>query len=367
MSPSPRGALRRPAVVATLRSAGSEVVALSRLLLAVKTAVAAALAWYLAPYVPFASAEYSYYAPMGVLVSMYPTVADSARAGFQAIVGLGLGILLGFGGLVALTVGAPGIVAIALVIGVGVALGGIRRLGEGREWIALAGLFVLVLGGRDADEFSTSYIVTMAFGVLVGVAANYVLLPPLYLREAGAQLAQLRDRIAQSLQQTADLIDEGDLDADRLGRDADDLAALSVSVAEGVREAGRSVRGNPRGRHRAAEQEQNRRAWSALERSVLLVRELMEMLMQYPDVARGASDRSTVALAEAVRACGVLMATPESEPEAAECLDEASRAVTRYAQLVAAGAQNAPAFSPELAVAGYLGRLVQLCRRSQYP
>jgi len=352
-------------MVATLRSAGSEVVALSRLVLAAKTAVAAAVAWYLAPYVPFASAEYSYYAPMGVLVSMYPTVADSARAGLQAIVGLGLGILLGLGGLAAVMAGAPGIVAIALVIGVGVALGGIRGLGAGRDWIALAGLFVLVLGGGDADEFSTSYIVTMAFGVLVGVAANYLLLPPLYLREAGAQLAMLRDRIAQSLQQTADLIDEGDVDADRLGRGADDLAALSASVADGVHEAGRSARGNPRGRHRAAEQEQNRRAWSALERSVLLVRELMEVLLQHPDLALDSSDRSTAALTEAMRACGVLMSTPESEPEAAARLDEASAAVTRYAQLVAAGAQNAPAFSPELAVAGYLGRLVQLCRPPQ--
>ena len=41
-------------------------------------AAAAVLAWYLAPLVPLASSEYSYYAPLGVLVSMYPTVARSA-------------------------------------------------------------------------------------------------------------------------------------------------------------------------------------------------------------------------------------------------------------------------------------------------
>ncbi len=63
----------------------ADAVSADRLLLAAKTAVAAALAWYLAPFVPFAQSEYSYYAPLGVLVSMYPTVARSASSGVQAL------------------------------------------------------------------------------------------------------------------------------------------------------------------------------------------------------------------------------------------------------------------------------------------
>ncbi|MCR2817921.1 FUSC family protein [Microbacterium sp. zg.Y1090] len=355
---------RRPALVASLRTAGGEVVALSRLLLAAKTAVAAAVAWYLAPYVPFADAEYSYYAPMGVLVSMYPTVADSARAGMQALGGLALGILLGFGALTALYAGAPGLVAVALVIGAGVALGGIRRLGAGRDWIAIAGLFVLLLGGRHADEFSTSYIVTIAFGVLVGVVANYVLLPPLYLREAGAQLSQLRSRLAGELERIADEADAGGLDPERLGRDADELGSLAASVAEGVREAARSARANPRGRRRVGEREDAEQAWATLERVTLLVREVTEVLAQHPGI--GTDAVTGRALAAALRACGGLLADVPDGPEAAAAATSAASAVGSYTHAVAGRSPSDPTQpDPAVAVAGHLSRIVQLCRPTE--
>ncbi|MEH3089950.1 MAG: hypothetical protein PGN24_10270 [Microbacterium arborescens] len=82
------------ALATAARTAGGEAFAVSRLLLAGKAALAAAIAWYLAPLVPFAHDEYSYYAPLGVLVSMYPTIADSARAGLQAVAGLAIGIVI---------------------------------------------------------------------------------------------------------------------------------------------------------------------------------------------------------------------------------------------------------------------------------
>ena len=351
---------RRAAVATSLRSAGSEVVALSRLMLAAKTAVAAAVAWYLAPAVPFADAEYSYYAPMGVLVSMYPTVADSARAGAQAIGGLAIGIVLGFGGLAAVSAGAPAIVAMALVIGVGVALGGIRSLGVGREWIAIAGLFVLLLGGGNADEFSTSYLVTMAFGVLVGVAANYLLLPPLYLREAGAQLTALRDRLAVSLERIADDVDADTVDPARLGSESEELASLAGSVGDGIREAGRSARGNPRGRHRVTEREQNDLAWSGLERATLLTREVTDVLARRPRVADAGEG-----LSEALRRCSDLLAATPSDPAAPERADAAAIAVSRYARSVAAATSDAAQPDPALAVAGHLSRIVQLCRPAE--
>ncbi|MCR2815790.1 FUSC family protein [Microbacterium jiangjiandongii] len=330
-------------------------------MLAAKTAVAAAVAWYLAPAVPFADAEYSYYAPMGVLVSMYPTVADSARAGAQALGGLALGIVLGFGGLAAVSVGAPAIAAIALVIGAGVALGGIRGLGAGRDWIAIAGLFVLLLGGGSADEFSTSYLVTMAFGVLVGIAANFLLLPPLYLREAGAQLADLRERLALSLERLAGDIETGEVDPARLDRESDELASLAASVAEGMGEAGRSVRGNPRGRGRVAEQEQNDLAWSALERATLLTREVTEVLARRPQVTADGLPRLHRQLGDALRACADLVAAGPSAEDLSPSAEVASAAVTRYARSVAAETDDAAQPDPAFAVAGHLSRIVQLC------
>ncbi|MCR2785058.1 MULTISPECIES: FUSC family protein [unclassified Microbacterium] len=333
--------------------------ALSRLVLAAKTAVAAAVAWYLAPFVPFADADYSYYAPMGVLVSMYPTVADSARAGLQALVGLAIGIVLGFGGLAVVGAGAPGVVAIAIVVGVGVALGGIRRLGVGRDWIALAGLFVLVLGGSNADAFSTSYLVTMAFGVAVGITANYLLVPPLYLREAGAQLATLRERIADTLDQMAAGVDAGVLKDDDLVAAAENLAALAEVAAEGVQQASRSGRGNPRGRRRAAEQAQLERGWRALQRSVLLARELADILIQHPEVY-GQPRSDDGVLSAALRAVGTAISTVATGENAAAHLAVATDAIDRYVRV---GADpDAPQPSPAVTVSVCLGRLVQLAR-----
>ncbi|KDA05874.1 hypothetical protein DC31_14370 [Microbacterium sp. CH12i] len=85
-------------------------------------AVAAAIAWYLAPFVPFADNDYSYYAPLGVLVSMHLTLAASARVGAQSLIGLGIGIALGLGGLGLVRVDVPGVIAVAAVIGIADAL-----------------------------------------------------------------------------------------------------------------------------------------------------------------------------------------------------------------------------------------------------
>src|SRR5690606_6682119 len=116
-----------------------------------------------------AESEYSYYAPLGALVSMYATVLDSVRAGVQVLVGLALGIMLGIGALGLARAGAPSYVAIAVVVGIGVALGGLAILGAGGDWVPIAGVLVLLLSGSEGDDFSLSYLVTMGFGAAVGL------------------------------------------------------------------------------------------------------------------------------------------------------------------------------------------------------
>jgi hypothetical protein len=61
----------------------------ARILLAVKAAIAVAIAWFVAPHMPGVADEYPYYAPLGALVSMYPTLMGSVKAGLQTLAGLG--------------------------------------------------------------------------------------------------------------------------------------------------------------------------------------------------------------------------------------------------------------------------------------
>lgn len=304
---------------------------MSRLLLAGKAAFAAALAWYLAPLVPLANDDYSYYAPLGVLVSMYPTIADSARAGLQAVGGLALGIAIGLAGLWIVSGPSPQIVGVAFVVGVGVAIGGIRALGAGRDWIAMAALFVLLLGAGDVEGFSVSYLVTMAFGVLVGVIVNLVVVPPLYLRKASDRLSQLRDAVAERLDHLAHDVAAGSPPGDT---GEEELFGILTAVSSEVLEASRSRKAHPLARRRRGIEDENSRRMRALENTVRYTLELSEALEELPADEDAGELRGL--LAEAIRATGRAVARPLGDPAAADTLVEAERALARVVEAVPA-------------------------------
>ncbi|NYF15570.1 uncharacterized membrane protein YgaE (UPF0421/DUF939 family) [Microbacterium sp. AK009] len=309
-----------------------EMTTSARLLMAAKTAVGCALAWALAPLLPTQD-EYSYYAPLGVLVSMYPTVAASARSGAQALLGLTVGVGLGLLGIVALFAGLPAVLTLALVIAIGVIIGGIRELGVGREWVAIAALFVLLLSGTQADDFSVSYLLTVAFGVLIGVVINYAIVPPVYLDTARVRLSKLRDEIADLLRVLADRAAEGNIDAAEVSEPDAGLDAVIADVHDEVHEADESLRGNPRGRRRRAEQKENLQRLRALERIAFYSRDLADVLYALDrenDAAVGLEARAS--LAEAIRRCADLVATPIGDATWSTRSADADRAVAAYAE-----------------------------------
>lgn len=301
----------------------------ARLLMALKTAVAAALAWYLAPLLPFTDDQYSYYAPLGVLVSMYPTVAASARSGLQALIGLATGIGLGLLGIAALFAGLPGLITLAAVVGVGVLFGGVRTLGVGRDWVAIAGLFVLLLSGADTEDFSLSYLVTMAFGVAVGIVVNLVVIPPLYLERASGRLSVLRDDLSTLMDTIADHVESGTVDAAAL--DAAELEHTTAEVRAEVYEADDSRKVNPRGRRHGSKPEDNLSRLRALERTAFYARDFVDVLVALHDagsVSLGPDVR--LPFAEAIRACGALVAAPIHAEESPARLTDANAALERY-------------------------------------
>ena len=338
-----------------------------RLLLAAKTSLAAVLAWYLAPFIPFAEDEYSYYAPLGVLVTMSPTVARSTRVGAQVLAGLAPGIGLGLCGAAALGLGVPGGVVLAVVVGIGVLLGGVRVLGAGQDWVALAALFVLLAAGGDRGDFSLSYLVTMAFGVIVGIAVNLLVLPPLYLRRASERLSHLRDAVTALLEDAADAVLRGDIEPGGFDSALTSLDETGSAVVTDVQEADESARANPRRRRHRDEQDENDRRLAALERTAFLGRELVDLL---PDVDRlledsagdGASGVRT-ALADAIRCVAVVVATPLGDSAARARLSEATAAVSLYADALDSARPRARRdVAPATAVELTLRRLIDVAR-----
>ncbi len=293
---------------------------------------------------PFADSTYSYYAPLGVLVSMYPTVVGSARAGAQSLFGLGIGIALGLGGLGLVFAGAPGVVAIALVIGIGIVIGGVTALGAGRDLLAVAGLFVLLIGGHDADQFSLSYLLTMAFGVAVGIIINLLIVPPLYLRRASDRLSVLRDAARDLLRDVAEAIDDREVDSERIGGAARELSDLLADAADEVSVAEESSRGNPRSRGRAEDRRLNALRLRALERTTRATIELAEILAQAGAESRVSDLETWRALSDAVRASADLVAAPPKDSSAESRLQVAADSLD--AAVAELGRLTSPAGTP---------------------
>ena len=214
----------------------------SRLLLAGKTALAVGIAWLVAPFVPGVADDYPYYAPLGALISMTPTLMGSVRVGLQTLVGLAVGIVLA--GAVILFA-SPNVVTIALVVGIGVLVSGLRWLRESGGYAPVAALFVLIVGGGDAESYSVGYIVQMGVGIAVGLVVNFTVFPPLRVNAAVSGIRDFRTLLATHLDEMAEaLVDTWPPKNEDWAQRSDTLR----ETADAVRDAEETGKGNPRAR-----------------------------------------------------------------------------------------------------------------------
>lgn len=363
------------------------IVTRPRLILALKTAFAASVAWFLAPLIPLADADYSYYAPLGAVVSMYPTLVRSLRTGFQALLGLALGAALAFA---TLAIGVPRVAGIALVVGIGVLLAGVRVLGEGRSWVPVTGLFVLLIGGVNADDYSINYLVHMVLGVIVGLIVNFTIIPPIYLQRAEVRLNRLRDRVAGRMRDLAQAIEDNSLTEHDWEADLRGLDEASHTVRGEVQQAEESRRGNPRARKHTALATLNHSRMRALERVLFFVRDLTDVLggldagedtplgesppSESPPGAKGPDpegrdagrrERPAAApqLVAAVVAAADLVASPVQAEESADRLADAEAALDALdAELDARSDGRPSAVAESVAASVCLRRIVEAAR-----
>ena len=285
--------------------AGAYAIPGARILLALKTALAVALAWVVAQYMPGVIDDYPYYAPLGALSAMYPTILGSVRTGLQTVAGLALGLALAAG---VLLLGDPNLLTISLAVGIGALLSGVRRLGAGAEYVPMAALFALIIGGHDVEAYSLGFLVQMAVGVSIGLVVNVVVLPPLDFRTARLQLDRLQGVVVDYLEDVADeLSDPGTTSERDWVRRSQQLSKLTVEVREAVENSAASARGNPRvmltvPEHRT---DPGYAELRKLEPMVFHLRDLTDVLREICDPSTGqwtVPDPITTQFAEAVRA-----------------------------------------------------------------
>lgn len=250
-----------------------------RLVLALKAAAAATIAWSIAKYVPGVAGDYPYYAPLGAVVAMRTTVFAGIRAGVQTLVGIALGVLIAW---VTMVIGDPGLIAVALAVGLGVLVSGFRILGEGYSWVPMVALFVLLVGGGDAEGYSVGYVVQMAIGIVIGLGVNFVVFPPLHFWDAEHRIDEVNGVLARHLDGLADVLETGDADQQAWDQAQDRLDRAIADVRERVQAAHESRRWNPRGVLRGSRQRLardgarfralERAAWYTTDLTVLVAR-----------------------------------------------------------------------------------------------
>jgi len=281
--------------------------------LAVRGALAAALAWLVGVVAPAPFSEYPYYAPLGAVIATTTTLARSVSDSVRTVGAL----LLGAG--IALAVDSvlvPSVLSVALVVGLALACAGWRVFGGQGAWVANSAIFVLVLGeGQDA-EYVGAFAGLVVVGAAIGTGVN-LLLPPLLLTPSGLALGALRGALVEQLDDLAGrLDDEGALDAEEWERRRRGLFPTIEGARAAVARSGEASRGNPRAwRHGDRARSQAREA-DALGTAAEVVDEVVRLLVGWEgtgrdDVALG--PRLRPELATALRAFADALRTPEDD------------------------------------------------------
>ncbi|QKG21989.1 FUSC family protein [Actinomadura verrucosospora] len=216
-----------------------------RLKLTAKAVLAGVIAWAAAKYL-IGHAE-PYFAPLAALLGVYPSVVRSVRESVTYAAGFVIGAAL------AIPVGiwiGPNVLGIAVVLFLAMMASGWRRLGGQASQVPFTALFALLLGGHDAVGYTLPRLGDVALGLVVGLAVNAVVFPPLYLRRAEYAVEQLRDVLAEAMDALAAAVaDPGEHRAS--WDEADERLRTVQDQARHAYEQGRdSMRANPRAKLR---------------------------------------------------------------------------------------------------------------------
>ena len=198
-------------------------------------------AWALARYA--LGQQDPYFAPLAALLGVSPTVARSLREGLQYVAGFVLGAVLSIP--VALVLG-PSIAGIAVVVLAGVVIGSWRRLGGQSTQVTFTALFVLLIGGYRPLHYLAPRLIDVGIGVVLGLAVNVLVFPPLQLRPAEHAVRQWGDDLAAALDDLAGAAAGRSSPGKSWPQHDRQLSEAAEQARAAARNARESLRWNPR-------------------------------------------------------------------------------------------------------------------------
>jgi uncharacterized membrane protein YgaE (UPF0421/DUF939 family) len=310
----------------------------------VRAALAAALAWQVAVLLPPTLAQYGYYAPLGAVIAVHPTVADSAAAAWRTV----LAILLGFGLAVAVqevTTPIPGALTIALIVALAIGVEQWRVLREHASWVSFAAVLMLTVGTADPARYAVGYAGLTLLGAAIGVLVTTMLFPPLQLTTAVRRIDTTRALLARHLQDIAAGLRHGEVPTpDEWVRRGQDLEAALDRMRAAERVVERARRANPRARRWGGAAASVREQSRALDRVAVLVDDLTMLVVEFEPHRRGIDriDGGTGwVLADALDGLARVVCTPyrtaadeQTSDERADAVGTADAALQRLTTLL---------------------------------
>lgn len=244
-----------------------------------KAALAAGLAWQLGFLLPGMLDHYAYYASLGAITVLYPTVRDSTRQAITATGGIMCGVLLAVG---MQWLSWPNALTVAIVIALGTAVGRLPFLGEQRSWVPMAALFVLTAASPDTEVFALGYVTQIPLGAAVGLAVNYLILPPLPLAPLHRATQRMRTMMIEQLSAASHLLGESDhIDQAAWRAQLHDLEPAREEMRVARRQADRARSANLRRSRWEDVSGTLMRQATALERCSWLIEDLSVMMIEF--------------------------------------------------------------------------------------
>ncbi len=253
----------------------------------IRAALAAGLAWQVALLLPPTLADYAYYAPLGAVIAVSPTIADSASAAWRSVAA----ILTGFGlavGLYDLTRAVPNALTIALIVALAVVVEQLRLWREQASWVSFAAVLMITVGSADPGDYALRYAGLTFLGAAIGVLVTTVLFPPLQLTHAVEQIAHTRAVLARHLQDIADTLRDGRVP--EVSEWTDRNARLDRALDRmrfAARRVDRARRANPRARRWQGRATEIREEARAVDRVAVLVDDLTTLVVEFHPHRRG--------------------------------------------------------------------------------
>lgn len=247
----------------------------SRTQLAAKATVAAVLAWLVASAFGPELERFRYYAPLGAVVTTYPSIASTVRQSWHAVVSVALGAALG------LLVHAwlpPTVLALVVVVATGIALAGLPFLGEQSGYVPIVAVLVVAIGGAHPGDYALAYLALTGVGAAIGIVVSLVV-PSTRLSPGHEAVRRVERLLADRLADIADVLRGGQPPEPEVWERQHGALGPSVDrMRRRVDEAAEAQRGNPRARRRGYPATRQVSVARSLQRVDALVDDLVEIL-----------------------------------------------------------------------------------------